>query len=123
MGVLGVANLSRFHLEFSELRADGSELRAKATAAATPAPAPAPIAAAARPPSNRQKDCFDSKVDSKHVCQSECSYCTNVITHPSFEEGDEVTCWAPTGSLREGKGPFQEYPYECGSDECFKIHE
>ncbi len=87
------------------------------------APTTTTIAAAARPPSNRQKDCFDSKVDSKHVCQSKCSYCTNVITHPSFEEGDEVTCWAPTGSLREGKGPFQEYPYECGSDECFKIHE
>ena len=32
MGVLGVANLSRFHLEFSGLLADGSGLRAEAAA-------------------------------------------------------------------------------------------
>ena len=101
------------------------------SAAAEPFAAVA-VAAAARPPRQGDDDddddagsegCFDSKVDSKHVCRSHCSYCTNVNTHPSFSEGDEVTCWAPTGSLREGKGPFQEYPYECGSHECIKIHE
>ena len=101
------------------------------SAAAEPFAAVA-VAAAARPPRQGDDDddddagsegCFDSKVDSKHVCRASCSSCTSVITHPSFSEGDEVTCWAPTGSLREGKGPFQEYPYECGSHECIKIHE
>ena len=70
-----------------------------------------------------QPGCFGSKKDSKHVCRSSCSSCTDVITHPSFSEGEEMTCWAPTGDLREGKGTFEEYPYECGSHECIKIHE
>jgi len=62
-------------------------------------------------------DCFESKTDTVSVCSQQCWECERTKTSPTFKEGEERICWAPT------PGTTPRFPYSCGNAQCYKVFE